>query len=83
MLAQRKTPQSDCGDSSQQYPRLMDLQKTIMPLDELAEKWRAFNWHVIEVDGHDFRALDQAFLQAKVYLKNRQSLSRIRFLEKV
>ncbi len=37
----------------------------IMPLDDLAEKWRAFNWHVIEVDGHDFRALSQAFNQAK------------------
>jgi len=37
----------------------------IMPLDELAAKWRAFNWHVIEVDGHDFTALYQAFNQAK------------------
>jgi transketolase len=37
----------------------------IMPLDDLASKWRAFNWHVIEVNGHDFMALNQAFLQAQ------------------
>ncbi len=42
----------------------------IMPLDELADKWRAFNWHVIEVNGHDFRALSQAIGEAQaVYEK--------------
>ena len=25
----------------------------IMPLEPLADKYRAFNWHVIEVDGHN------------------------------
>ena len=37
----------------------------IMPLADLAAKWRAFNWHVIEVDGHDFRAVDAAVETAK------------------
>src|SRR5208282_1431490 len=36
----------------------------IMPTDSLAEKWKAFNWNVIEIDGHDFKqvisALDNA-----------------------
>ena len=27
----------------------------IMPLEPLADKYRAFNWHVIEVDGHNIR----------------------------
>lgn len=36
----------------------------IMPLDPLADKWRSWNWHVQEVDGHDFRAIDQAIGQA-------------------
>ena len=35
----------------------------IMALDPLAEKWRAFGWNAIEVDGHSFKellaALDQ------------------------
>ena len=37
----------------------------IMPLNPLADKWRAFNWHVQEIDGHNFRAIDEAWGQAK------------------
>jgi len=37
----------------------------IMPLNSLADKWRSFNWHVIEVDGHNFEAIDDAVEQAK------------------
>ncbi len=37
----------------------------IMPLEPLADKWRAFNWHVIEVDGHNFEALNTAFAEAR------------------
>lgn len=37
----------------------------IMPLEPLADKWRAWNWHVIEVDGHNFRDIDRAFGEAK------------------
>ncbi len=33
----------------------------------LAEKWKAFNWHVQEVDGHDFAALQQAVGLARSY----------------
>lgn len=41
------------------------LVKEVMPtLEPAAAKWRAFNWNVIEIDGHDFSqildALDQA-----------------------
>jgi transketolase len=36
----------------------------IMPLNPLGDKWRAFNWHVQEVDGHNFRAIDSAYTQA-------------------
>src|SRR3989344_5969698 len=42
----------------------------IMPLEPLADKWRAFNWHVIEVGGHDFKALNEAVEEAQaVYEK--------------
>ena len=37
----------------------------IMPLADLAAKWESFNWHVIEVDGHNFAAIDEAVEQAK------------------
>lgn len=36
----------------------------IMPLNPLGDKWRAFNWHVQEIDGHNFRAIDEAYTQA-------------------
>lgn len=32
----------------------------VMPLRDLAAKWRAFGWNVIECDGHDLVALDAA-----------------------
>jgi transketolase len=37
----------------------------IMPLNPLADKWAAFNWHVQEVDGHNFRDIDRAIGAAR------------------
>jgi len=37
----------------------------VMPLEPLKEKWLAFNWHVLEVNGHDFQSLNQAVEEAK------------------
>ena len=39
----------------------------IMPLRDLAGKWRSFGWNVIECDGHDFQALDAALDAAAAY----------------
>jgi transketolase len=38
--------------------------KDILDLTPLAEKWRSFDWHVIELDGHDIAALQSAFAEA-------------------
>ena len=38
---------------------------SVMCSTPLTEKWRAFCWHVIEVDGHDVEALLAAFAEAK------------------
>lgn len=44
--------------------------ENIMPIEPLAEKWQVFNWHVINVPGHDFRALNEAVQEAQaVYEK--------------
>ncbi len=40
--------------------------RDIMNLEPLPEKWQAFGWHVIEVDGHKFTQLIEAFDQAKL-----------------
>jgi len=37
----------------------------VMPLEPLADKYRAFNWNVLETNGHDVRALVAAFAEAK------------------
>jgi transketolase len=37
----------------------------IMPLEPLSDKWRAFNWHVIEIDGHSMEDITNAFDAAK------------------
>jgi len=39
--------------------------ENVMPLEPLADKWRAFGWHVIEVSGHDLRALNEAVEEAQ------------------
>jgi transketolase len=37
----------------------------IMHLEPLEEKWRAFGWHTLRIDGHDINALNSAFEVAK------------------
>jgi len=45
----------------------------IMALEPFADKWRAFNWEVREVDGHDLAALSEA-LHAVPFAAGRPSL---------
>ena len=35
----------------------------VMSLDPLADKWRAFGWNAMEVDGHNYAELLAAFAQ--------------------
>lgn len=37
----------------------------VMPIEPLADKYRAFGWHVLEVDGHDIRRIIGAINEAK------------------
>ena len=41
------------------------LTEKIMPLEPLKAKYEAFNWHVIEVDGHNIRQFVDAVSEAK------------------
>jgi transketolase len=45
--------------------QLMGHTAEIMPVDPMAAKWRAFRWHVVEVDGHDIVALVRACEEAR------------------
>jgi transketolase len=31
----------------------------------MADKWRAFGWHTIEIDGHNFQAIRDALAEAE------------------
>ena len=42
-----------------------DLNERIMRLEPLDAKWRAFNWHVRAIDGHDFDQIAAAFADAR------------------
>ncbi len=39
--------------------------KDILDLEPLAAKWKAFGWHVLDIDGHSIPALQQAFKEAQ------------------
>ncbi len=39
--------------------------KDIMEIAPLADKWRAFGWHTIEIDGHDIPAIQAALKEAE------------------
>ena len=43
----------------------LDFCENTLSLAPFAEKWRAFGWYAIEVDGHDTDALEAAFAEAK------------------
>jgi transketolase len=42
-----------------------DLNERVMRLEPLGAKWRAFNWHVRAIDGHDFDQIADAFAEAR------------------
>ncbi len=41
------------------------MTEDVMPLEPLADKYRAFGWHVIHIDGHNMREFADAVEQAK------------------
>jgi transketolase len=54
-----------CGIIDYNKMQSDDLNENIMGLEPLRAKWEAFNWHVIEIDGHNFVEIDKAFNEAK------------------
>lgn len=39
--------------------------KDVMAIEPLADKWKAFGWHTIQIDGHNFKEILSAFDEAK------------------
>ena len=38
----------------------MGTKKEVLDMEPLADKWRAFNWEVLEIDGHDYGQIEKA-----------------------
>jgi transketolase len=51
--------------------QLDDFTDKILSLKPFAEKWRAFNWNVVEIDGHDFNQVIPALEQARANRSDR------------
>lgn len=45
----------------------------VMPLEDLAAKWRSFGWHVQEIDGHNIESIQDAASMAQA-ITNRPSV---------
>lgn len=43
----------------------LDLCENTLALEPLEDKWRAFGWNAVRIDGHDHRKLKEAFSLAK------------------
>jgi transketolase len=50
-----------------------DFVDAIMPVDPVADKWRAFNWNVLEIDGHDMEEIVSGLETAKT-IKGKPSI---------
>jgi transketolase len=47
--------------------------ESVMPLEDLAAKWEAFGWHVVEVDGHNIQSFIDACSLARA-IENRPTV---------
>lgn len=53
-----------CAMIDNNHVQLDGFTRDIKEVEPVADKWRAFGWNVIEIDGHDLFAVRSAFRQA-------------------
>jgi transketolase len=58
-------PDNLCVVLDQNGIQLDDFVKKVMDIEPVVEKWKAFGWAVIDIDGHDIAQIDKAFDQAE------------------
>ncbi len=39
----------------------------VMNIEPIADKWKAFNWNIVEINGHDVKEIEKAFMAAAEY----------------
>lgn len=65
MLAGKERPHNLIAIVDRNNIQIDGFTEQVMPLNDLRAKFAAFNWHVQEIDGHNFEAIDDAINQAK------------------
>jgi transketolase len=65
MLAGKEKLHNLCAVVDRNNIQIDGYTEDVMPLESLADTWRAWNWHVIEIDGHNIEEIVDAFAAAK------------------
>ena len=65
MMAGREKLHNVIGIIDRNNIQIDGFTEDIMPLESLSDKFESFNWHVLEVDGHNFEAINDAVGQAQ------------------
>jgi len=73
MLAGKEKPHNLIAIIDRNNIQIDGYTEQVMPLEPLADKWRAFGWQVQEIDGHNFEEIFAAVGQAKAVF-NRPSV---------
>jgi transketolase len=62
-----------CGIVDKNNLQIDGRVEDVMDINPLAEKFRAFNWEVVEMDGHDLSRIEDSFNKA-AYVKNKPTV---------
>jgi transketolase len=65
MLAGKEKPHNLIASIDRNNIQIDGQTEDVMPLEPLVDKWRAFGWQVIEIDGHSFPEIFDAVGMAK------------------
>lgn len=65
MLAGKEKPHNLIAIIDRNNIQIDGFTEDVMPLNDLKAKFKAFNWHVREINGHNFEEIDDAVEEAK------------------
>ena len=64
MTAAQQNLDNVCAIVDNNHVQLDGTTDEVCNMEPVTDKWRAFNWHVIEADGHDLESMYNAFKEA-------------------
>jgi transketolase len=66
MFAGKEKLDNLCVICDRNHIQLSESSDAVMPLEPLAAKWEAFNWHVLQIDGNDIAEVLFALNKSKI-----------------